>query len=210
MCICVCTSVCVAFMYICVCICILLHLVCTCVCVAQLLFVIIPLLKCWRRCNECIFVFFQYSIQCYKENKNASSRIRSARLKSGLSWSVLVCPGLPLSVLVCPCLSWSGLACPGLSWSVLVCPGLFDQWKVDRLTAQNVIFDILNPLLSESIAFLGFSDILCLSFASPYDRRHRPFYGNISYEGSGMILGWFIRLQRWFIFFLRDERTIVF
>ena len=121
MCICVCTSVCVAFMYICVCICILLHLVCTCVCVAQLLFVIIPLLKCWRRCNECIFVFFQYSIQCYKENKNASSRIRSARLKSGLSWSVLVCPGLPLSVLVCPCLSWSGLACPGLSWSVLVC-----------------------------------------------------------------------------------------
>ena len=35
---------------------------------------------------------------------------------------------------------------------------------------------------------------LSLYSSSPYDRRHRPLYSNISYEGSGMILGWFIRL----------------
>ena len=53
---------------------------------------------------------------------------------------------------------------------------------------------------------------LSLYSSSPYDRRHRPPCGNISYEGSGMILGWFIRLQWWFRFFLpangrTDERT---
>ena len=89
------------------------------------------------------------------KNKNASSRIRSARLKSSLSWSVLVglglswlvlvCPGLPWSALVCPGLSWSVLASPSLPWSALVCPVLVDQQKVEQLTAENVIFDILEP-----------------------------------------------------------------
>ena len=37
--------------------------------------------------------------------------------------------------------------------------------------------------------FLSLYLSLSLYSSSPYDRRHRPLYGNISYEGSGMILG---------------------
>ena len=58
---------------------------------------------------------------------------------------------------------------------------------------------------------LSLSLSLYLYSSSPYDRRHRPPCGNISYEGSGMILGWFIRLRGWFRFLARtDGRTKVF
>ena len=39
---------------------------------------------------------------------------------------------------------------------------------------------------------LGLLCTLSLSLSTLYDRRHRPHYSNISYEGSDMILGWFI------------------
>ena len=50
---------------------------------------------------------------------------------------------------------------------------------------------------------LGLLSTLSLSLSSLYDRRHRPLFVNTLNEGSDMILEWFIRLQRWFRFFLR-------
>ena len=42
----------------------------------------------------------------------------------------------------------------------------------------------------------------CISL---YDRTHRPYYINISFQGSGRILGWFKSLWKWFRFFLRTN-----
>ena len=58
--------------------------------------------------------------------------------------------------------------------------------SICTLTLKSVYIDlfILELFLSLSL-YLSFS----LSLSSLYDRRHRPLFGNTSYEGSDMILG---------------------
>ena len=61
----------------------------------------------------------------------------------------------------------------------------------------------INPFFLEICLSLSLSSSLSLYLSSRYDRRHRPLYGNISYEGSGMSLRWSIRLKMWFRFLAR-------
>ena len=90
--------------------------------------------------------------------------------------------------------------------------------KVDTKDTKNTISRTRSTRLKFSVFLhfqknenmLGLLSLRSLSFSlylsSQYDRRHRSFFGNIWYEGSDMILGWFIRLYRWLRFFFRTGR----
>ena len=55
------------------------------------------------------------------------------------------------------------------------------------------------------LSILSLSLSLSLSSSSLHDRRHRPLCKNISYEWSDMIPGRFIKVLRYFRFFLRTH-----
>ena len=83
------------------------------------------------------------------------------------------------------------------------------KWWSDEV----MIFDILElPAFRKySICWVFYALCLCLCLCICIRHHHMivdVVLFKILYEGFGMILGWFIRLQRWFIFFLRtDGRT---
>ena len=97
------------------------------------------------------------------------------------------------------------------------------QSRKHRMMIWNVTFNILESLPLQKIygclrhfeyvfvfvifylsLYLYFYLSLCMSL-SCHHRRHCPLYGNISYEGSGRILGCFLRLLRWFWFLERTK-----
>ena len=99
----------------------------------------------------------------------------------------------------CLCLCLSLFIC--LCLCLCLCLEVDSRCRNEQGTSQHVyintgILNLYTLTHSSWNFFLYLSLYLSLSLysSSLYDRRHRPHYGNISYEGSGMILGWFIRL----------------
>ena len=73
-----------------------------------------------------------------------------------------------------------------LKWTV----GVMSKGHLSLYTLTQELKPVyINPFFLELVLSLDLDLPLSLYSSSPYDRRHRPLYGDFSYEGYGMMLG---------------------